>query len=122
VTNGDLGINPIGSASLAFYWRVHFKQYHPMVFPDYRDHPVYDLLDQSLHAKAASAAPGWRSAKMNWPRLKWELIRFAPNCWHFSMGATFSGFAGAFFASHISQEFSPSAFRIQHFHHDPMLP
>ena len=80
-----------------------------MVFPDYGDHPVLDLPDQSFtRSRLGRAWMAIREDELAASQMGIDPVR--TKLLAFSMGATFSGFAGAFFAAYIAGIF-PSAFQ-----------
>jgi branched-chain amino acid transport system permease protein len=109
VTNGDLGINPIGRPALPFIGEFTSNNTIPwyfliMVIILFSIFLINRLRESRLgRAWMAIREDELAASQMGIDPVRTKLLAF-------SMGATFSGFAGAFFAAYIAGIF-PSAFQ-----------
>lgn len=108
LTNGEAGINPIGRPSLPIVGEFTSSNYYPWYFliltlVVFAVFMIGRLRDSRLgRAWAAIREDELAASAMGINRVNVKLLAFA-------MGATFSGFAGAFYASYITAIF-PSVF------------
>src|SRR5919202_1860345 len=108
LTNGEAGVNPIGSPVLPFIGTFNASDYLPwyyliLLLVVFAYFMIGRLRDSRLgRAWTAIREDELAASAMGVDLVKTKLLAFA-------MGATFSGFAGAFFAAYISAIF-PSTF------------